>query len=380
MVDLGVRKGVICMSSEACIYLDRKFFTGVPRLLVQAGALSASIFKFESGVCGLRLKNELGELVLLPFQGQQIWSAEFGGRNLTMKSMFDDPRPTRDYLQTYGGFLLHCGATAMGVPAEGDSHPLHGELPNAPYQKAWVVVGADARGAYIGLSGQYRHTVAFSTNYVAEPLVKLYAGSSLFDVSMTVANLKQTEMELMYLVHINFRPVDNGRLVYSAVCSPEHVRVRRSIPSHVHPGPGYRAFLQELGRHPEKHNVLAPDLVFDPELVFTIDYLADDAGWAHTLQIHPNGGADYVRHRPDQLDTGVRWICRTPDQDALGMILPATAEPEGYTAEKAKGNIKRIPAQGSWHFDLEMGALAPDEARGVAAKIGQILETVPERQ
>ena len=115
-------------------------------------------------MCALRLQNELGELVLLPFQGQQIWSAAFGGRNLTMKSMFDQPRPTRNYLETYGGFLLHCGVTAMGVPAGGDTHPLHGELPNAPYQKAWLVAGEDER-ALPGLGGEYQHTVAFNINY-----------------------------------------------------------------------------------------------------------------------------------------------------------------------------------------------------------------------
>jgi hypothetical protein len=355
------------------VYLTPASFCERERLLVQHAALSAYTFRFESGVCGLRLENQLGQLVLLPFQGQQIWSAEFGGRTLTMKSMFDGPRPTREYLENYGGFLLHCGATAMGVPEAGDNHPLHGELPNAPYQRAFVVVGVSDKGPYIGLGGHYQHTVAFSYNYVARPLVRLYEGSSLFDVSMTVTNLKRTDMELMYLAHINFRPVDNGRLVYSAPCTPERVRVRKSIPSHVRPGPGYVEFIEELGQHPEKHNVLTPDLVFDPELVFSIDYGADEEGWAHTLQVHPDGSADYVRHRPDQLDKGIRWICRTPDQDALGMVLPATAEPEGYSAEKAKGNLKVIPGQGSFHFDLEIGTLAPEQAQAVEAKIEEIL-------
>jgi hypothetical protein len=340
---------------------------------VEHGALSASTFQFASGVSGLRLKNELGELVLLPFQGQQIWSAQFGGRNLTMKSMFPEPRPTREYLETYGAFLLHCGASAMGVPTEQDNHPLHGELPNAPYADAHLVVGQDEEGSYIGLGGRYQHTVAFGHNYLAEPLIKLYAGSSLFSVSMTLTNLAQTDMEWMYLAHINFRPVDNGRLVYSAICTPEHVRVRTSIPSHVRPGPGYREFLEELGRHPVKHNVLAPDLVFDPELVFTIDYLSDAQGWAHSMQVHPDGNADYVRHRPDQLDKGVRWICRTPDQDALGIVLPATAEPEGYTAEKAKGNIRLLPAQEQVQLDMIIGTLSPTEAAGMEDKIAQIL-------
>ena len=195
---------------------------------------------FCSGVAGLRLKNGLGELVMLPFQGQQIWAMSFGGRSQGMLSMFEEPRPTRTYLETYGALLLHCGATAMGVPAGPDTHPLHGDLPNAPYQHAWLVAGEDERGAYLALSGTYRHTVAFNYNYVARPEARLYAGSSRVPVSMTIENLKRTDMDLMYLAHINFRPVDNGRLVYSAHCDPEHVRVRRSIPSHIHPPAGFR--------------------------------------------------------------------------------------------------------------------------------------------
>ncbi|MBN1642619.1 MAG: DUF4432 family protein [Anaerolineae bacterium] len=358
--------------SPTIIHLTPDQF-GRARVLVEYGALCAKTFRYQSGVCGVELANAYGQLVLLPFQGQQIWSAAFDGRLLAMVSMFDQPQPTRDYLQTYGGFLLHCGATAMGVPTGEDTHPLHGELPNAPYQRAWLVVGEDKAGTYIGLSGAYRHTVAFSTNYVAQPLVKLYAGSSLLHVSLDVHNLKRTPMELMYLAHINFCPVNHARLVYSAPCTPEHVRVRRSIPSHVHPGPGYREFLQELGEHPEKHHYLAPDLVFDPEVVFNIDYLADAAGWAHSMQVHPDGCADYVAHRPQELPIGVRWICRTPDQDALGLCLPATAEPEGYHAEKRKGNIVTLPGGDTWHMELRVGTLSAVRAAEVESTIAEIV-------
>ncbi len=359
--------------TETIINLAPEFFSEREKVLVGYHTLTATAFRYEGGVCGLRLENRLGQIVLLPFQGQQIWSAEFDGRNLTMKSMFTEPRATRDYLANYGGFLLHCGATAMGVPSKEDSHPLHGELPNAPYQRAYLVAGQDEKGPYLGLGGQYQHTVAFSYNYLAMPLVKLYTGSTVFHVSLTVRNLKRSPMELMYLAHINFRPVDHGRLVYSAPCTPEHVRVRRSIPSHVRPLPGYVELIEELGRRPEQHNVLAPDLVFDPEIVFSIDYLADAEGWAHSLQVHPDGSADYVAHRPAQLDKGVRWICRTADQDALGLVLPATAEPEGYLAEKAKGNLKTLPARSEFHCDMQVGTLSPADAARIEAMIGQIL-------
>lgn len=361
------------VQTETIINLVPGCFSDRERTIALHGPLSASTFLFESGVCGLRLANELGQLVLLPFQGQQIWSVELGGRNLTMKSMFSSPRPTRVYLETYGAFFLHCGATAMGVPSKDDTHPLHGELPNAPYQKAWLVIGEDKNGPYIGLSGEYQHTVAFNHNYIARPLVKLYAGSTLFRVELTITNLKHSAMELMYLAHANFRPVDNGRLVYSAPCDPDHVRVRRSIPSHIRPPAGYREFLEELALHPEKHHLLSPELRFDPEVVFLIDYLADEEGWAHSMQVHPDGSADYIAHRPDQLDKGIRWISRTADQDALGIVLPATAEPEGYLAEKAKGNIKVIPPLGEFHCEMVMGTLTPPEAERMARKIADIV-------
>jgi hypothetical protein len=365
--------------SEATFHLTPEFFTARERTLVESGQLSATAFRFDSGVCGLRLRNQLGELVLLPFQGQQIWSGEFSGRNLTMQSMFSEPRPTREYLETYGGFLLHCGATAMGVPSKDDTHPLHGELPNAAYQKAYLVLSEDDRGAYIGLGGTYQHTVAFNHNYIAEPLVKLYAGSTLFRSAMNITNLKQSEMELMYLAHVNFKPVTNGRLVYSAHPTPEHVRVRTSIPSHIRPAPGYVEFIEELRNHPEKHHQLTPGLMFDPEVVFFIDYLSDAQGWAHSMQVHPDRGADYVRHRPAELDKGIRWISRTADQDALGLVLPATAEPEGYLAEKAKGNLKILPPKSTFHCELEIGVLGATQAAQIEAEINQILVGAPNR-
>lgn len=358
---------------ETVIQLTKEMFQPLEHQLLQAGEFSVKTFQFQSGVSGLKIQNSRGEIILLPYQGQQIWSAIFDGRNLTMRSMFPQPRPTRVYLETYGAFFIHCGFTAMGVPSAGDTHPLHGELPNAPYDSASLVIGENSKGEYIGLRGEYTHTVAFNTNYKAEPEVQLYAGSALLDVSMTFTNLKATSMEYMYLAHVNFRPVDYGKLFYTAIPTPNHVRVRKSIPSHIKPKPGYREFLEELSKDPTIHHELKPGLFFDPEVVFIIDYLADENGWAHSMQLHPDGTADYIRHRPDQLSKGVRWICRTPDQDALGVNLPATAEPEGYTAEKAKGNVRSLGAGEKFHFDLEVGLLRPEEASAMALKIQKLI-------
>ena len=38
----------------------------------------------------------------------------------------------------------------------------------------------------------------------------------------------------------------------------------------------------------------------------------------------------------------MRWVCRTPDQDGLGLAFPSTSEVEGYSAEKAKGQVVEL--------------------------------------
>jgi hypothetical protein len=56
-------------------------------VLLEHGALSATLFTYSSGVLAIRVRNAHGELVLLPYQGQQIWSATMDGRALGMRSM-----------------------------------------------------------------------------------------------------------------------------------------------------------------------------------------------------------------------------------------------------------------------------------------------------
>jgi hypothetical protein len=361
------------MVLETTIQLRHEFFTEKEKVLAQHHELAAFTFLFSTGVEGLRIVNGVGEIIVLPFQGQQIWDAQFHGRTLTMKSMFSEPYPTTDFLNTYGGFFIHCGATAMGVPTEHDTHPPHGELPNARYLDAQLLVGNDDHGAYFGITGAFQYTVGFNHNYIAQPLIKIYENSTKLSVFVEIRNLKKSPMEFMYLAHVNFRPVDHGRLLYSAHSTTDHVRVRKSVPSHIHPKEGYREFLNSLSQAPDKHHLLEPDLMFDPEVVFFIDYLADKDGWSHSMQLHPDGTADFIRHRPSELDHGIRWISRTPDQDCLGIVLPATAEPEGYTTEKAKGNIKILEPGGLFRTEIQVGFLALDEAKVAADHISDLL-------
>jgi len=73
------------------------------------------------------------------------------------------------------------------------------------------------------------------------------------------------------------------------------------------------------------------------------------------------------------LGKGVRWISRTPDQDAIGLNLPATAEPEGYQAELEKGNVLQLGAHSQYDIHMVLGALDASQAMEIEKKIGMVV-------
>ncbi|MGI6537346.1 MAG: DUF4432 family protein [Caldicoprobacterales bacterium] len=354
------------------VYLDRSFFSAKKRIIAEYGNLKATTFLYDSGVHGLLIENEKGYLITLPYQGQQIWDCSFLGRNLTMKSMFSEPVPTTEYLKSYGAFLIHCGVSAIGNPSEHDNHPLHGELPNAKYENVYIQFGEDEKGKFMTLGGKYHHCIAFERNYIAEPQIKVYENTSIIDVSMSIENIKKTDMELMYMMHINFRPIDNSELIYTADYNPDKVMVyaEMSAPeeSNTEALKLYN-YINRLIKNPELHHILDPELPYDPEIVFIIQYNEDENGDAHTIQLHTDGYASYVSHKPSQLKYGVRWIARTKDEDAIGIVLPSTAGHRGYTREKELGNVEILPAGKKVTYNVKLGILNPEEAKNMKNKI-----------
>jgi hypothetical protein len=361
------------MADNGKITLRERFFSEKECMFADLGELKASVFIYESGVHAVKLENQKGHIVVLPFKGQQVWDAVFEGRRLTMKTPYTQPANTDFFLDSYGCFLMHCGALRMGCPGPEDDHPLHGELPMAGYQTVEIITGEDEKGVYIGITGEYRYCRAFGDIYTAKPLIRLYRGSSLMYSSMTINNNSNYPMELMYMNHINFRPVEQGEIFQSLDWKKQNMAVRTSIPSHVKVSREYMAFLNKLKEEPGLTSRINPGDEYNPEIAFFINSPhTDKEGFAHYIQLHPDGSADYVGYRPDSLDHATRWIIRTRNQEALGLALPATCDPEGYTAEKKKGNIKIIPGQGSVTFTVTAGYLDKNDAEGMRKHIGSM--------
>lgn len=364
---------------ETIIQLPPEQFLPEERIIVRSGCFTAAAFRFPGGVCGLRLTNDVGELVLLPFQGQQIWRASFKGVELTMKSMFPAPVPTTDYLSTYGGFLIHCGMTAMGVPSAADTHPLHGELPNLTYPSVSLLLGEDENGLFIALRGQVEYTIAFTVHYRAEPEVRLHAGATVAHISLDVTNLRARPLSYQYLCHINFRPVDGAQLVYSAKADPEHVHAHLAVPDDLpmQDQANLRRYIEAINRDPSVHHVIDPQNQFyDPEIVMTLRYASDEAGYGHTLQVLPDGTAFSVAHRVRELPLVLRWIARTVDEDALGMALPATAEHHGRIQSAKDGQIKSLAGGDTLSIRMQVGYLDKDAAAAAQDQIQRLLESL----
>lgn len=345
------------MSTQVIIPLLSRHFSDHETVIAMGKNLTATTFLYSTGVAGLRITNSCGEIEVLPFQGQQIWRANFYNRQLTMRSMFEEPNPTTDYLSTYGAFLIHCGVIGMGTPTPHDIHPTHGELPNARYLQAELLVGSDEEGAFMTITGKYQYSVAFSHNYIAQPSITLRENNGKIRVEMSIKNLKSSPMEMMYLAHINFFPVDNAKIVDTTLEGVDNLRVTHVFKNLYEIDSDYRKMVDEFIQDPEKHRIFIPGEIIDPEIVFAVNPLPDKDGWASSMQIHPDGSADFVRHKPTEFAHSLRWICRSGDQVALGLLLPSTAEPGGYLAERAKGNLLILNAQAEAHFVYECGAL-----------------------
>jgi hypothetical protein len=350
------------------------YFEALEREFVSHDDLRATIYKTDTGVDVVRLSSSDISLEILPFQGQQIWSAHINGRNITMGSEVDEPVVTTDYLRNYGAFLVHCGATAMGGPSPDDTHPLHGELPNAPYNAAWVEAGTDEQGrAFIEVHGHYKHQVAMTGNYLAHPVVRITEGEPLVHVSMTVENRSKASMDFMYLAHLNFAPVLGSTIVGTHGWDANSIQVRSSFPSHVNVPEETRALLLNLAEHPERTAQVQNDPAYDPEAVMTVKYISDDEGFAHTLQLHPNGTSDYVRHEPSSAPNAIRCVQLTDHHQCVGIVLPSTAGVEGYITEKANGKVISIPGGGRYDIAFDFASLDVTSTRGIQAHIADVI-------
>lgn len=358
------------MAVQGTVDLQKTFFTDRERPIAAAHGITASLFRYDSGIEALRLTNRRGHLVVLPYYGQMIWDAVFDGVDLTMANMFDMPRPADVIVGTYGCFAFHSGLLRNGCPGPTDTHPLHGEMPCAPMDTAGLEIGEDAEGPYVAVTGTREYVMGFGSHYAARPRIVLRPDATLFDIRMEVENLSGAPMDLMYMCHVNFAFCEGARIVQPAPFTPEATVVRTQVPAHVPRSPAYDALLQDLAADPAVMEVLDEPGRYDPEQVFYIRGLKTDAqGRTALMMRRTEGDAFHIAYDTRDFPKTGRWVLVNSDQKVCAFALPATCEPEGYTAEKAKGNVQTLAGGEIRRFAVRLGYVPAAEADAAEAAI-----------
>ncbi|TLP43918.1 DUF4432 family protein [Cohaesibacter sp. CAU 1516] len=352
------------------IMLRKVDFAAHEQVVATYAGMTASTFKYDSGIEALRLSNERGHLVVLPYYGQMIWDAEFDGIDLTMKNMFSMPRPASDIAGTYGCFAFHSGLLRNGCPSPNDSHALHGEMPVAAMDKAGLECGEDGEGAYLAVTGAVEYVMGFGDHYLAMPRIVLRPDSTLFDMAMSVKNLGGAPMDLMYMCHVNFAYCEGAKIIQPAPFTPDRTQVRTAVPGHVQTTPDYLAFIDALASDPSGLEVLDEPQRYNPEQVLYLREVGADAhGNTACMMRRREGDAFHIAYSKEDFPQTVRWILVNDDQQVAAFALPSTCEPEGYLAEKKKGNVRELPSGEQADFTVRLGYMTKTQADGAEQQI-----------
>lgn len=339
---------------SAIIHLQRSQFGERPFILVENAGFSVTLFKFPSGIEAVTLRNGRGAVTLLPYYGQMIWDVQFDEQSLRMDNPFNEPKRGESVVDTYGCFAFHSGLLSNGCPAADDVHPLHGEMPCASMDRAFLSL--DEHGVTLG--GEYEYVKGFGHHYLAAPSVRLNAGETLLTIGMRVTNLASVAMPLQYMCHMNYAYVPGA--AFSQSIPAEAFQLRTSIPGHVHPTPQWLEYTAALARNPAALSALDQPGYYDPEIVFFADelerYTQLTGGRAEFFMQAPGGGARFVtRFDTGQFNYATRWILHNGDQKVAAFVLPATCRPEGHAAAGRAGTLIQLAAGATREFSVVTG-------------------------
>lgn len=345
------------------INLKKDFFSPIPLEILSSPDFRAEIFTYETGIHAIKITNNRGHIIILPYYGQIIWEATFDNVDLTMSSRFKAPRPAKDIVGTYGCFMYHSGLLHNGNPGAEDTHALHGEMPLASIDRAWIETGEDSDGKWLAVVGSYEYLMGFGDHYIAQPRVIIRPDSALFDIQMNVKNLALDPMNLMYMFHANFAYVEGGHIIQPTSFTAKDTVIRPSVPAIVKSNDAYLAQLAKMKEDPSATEYLDSKIGFDPELVFYLKNLkcASD-GNIHVMMRRPSGDAFSVVYDPGEYAYLVRWILANNKQKVCAFAMPATCGVEGYTAEKALGNVRTVESGQTVNFKIRLGYLNEKDA------------------
>ncbi len=307
----------------------------------------------EDGVLAVDVTTGSGlDFTVLASRGLDVSSARFNGRSLAWRSATTDQHPAyfepegRGWLRSFfGGLVLTCGMTWMGMDCEdeGRSLGLHGRVSHLPATSVhWD--GNWAGDDYIlSVSGKLREAIVFGENIQLTRRIWARMGESRFFIDDVVENLGYQRTPHMYLYHINIGfPIvcDNSRLI-----SPSNKVTPRDA-------------VAEENR--ENYHKMQPPTPAYQEKAYFHGMRPDTDGFVTTAIVNPNldGGLGvYCRYRQDELPYFCEWKMMDQGTYVVGME-PANALVLGRAKERELGRLQFLEPGERREYHLEIGVLS----------------------
>ena len=197
----------------------------------------------------------------------------------------------------------------------------------------------------------------------------------MVEMRATVHNRRTHPLEYLWLCHMNWLGVDGGRFYYSAPQDPDHVLVAPTELGNDSPrAVAIREWGRKLASDPTLADVLdSSSQVYDPEMCINYRYETDEDGWAHSLMELPGGGSYYVAWDATKAPYALRWLCRTGDEDGVGIAVPSTGTNRGSAYQREHGHFNTLGPGESDVLRWRFGLLDERETNDAKACIDAIL-------
>jgi hypothetical protein len=291
---------------------------------------------------------------VLAGRGMDIGSAEYRGIPLSWRSPTGDVAPEHfetqglGWLRSFhGGLLVGCGLRWMGAQStdEEEALGLHGRLSNTPAERV-TVDEAWQEGEYrIVIRGVVHEARALRENLVLTRTIRTTAGEDAFDVEDEVVNhgFQPSPHMLLYHMNLGFPVVSEA----SRLIAP----IRSVTPRDATAAAGLAAF-----------DRFSPPDPSEPEHVFYLDLLTDDAGRCHVgiVRWEPQPLAVVISFLKREFPYFAEWQVCQPGTYAVG-LEPATALVEGLAVERGKGRVQDIGPGETRHYRVRLEVLTARE-------------------
>ena len=301
---------------------------------------------------------------VLASRGMDISFAEYKGIPLSWRSCtgdvspaFYEPEGEGWHRIFYGGMVVTCGLTNVGVPCQDQGEELgrHGRISATPAESVYADGRWEGDEYNLVIQGRMRQAAFGGENLSLTRKICTRLGASMFRIEDEVENHDFRPTPLMFLYHVN--------LGFPLLSEESALFI-----------PTKKVDSMENSVDPKEFNRLHPPIAGAPSQVFYHQVASDPEGRVLVALINERLSIGvYIQYNKNHLKNLVQWKMLGQGIHVLG-IEPANCHVEGRVRERERGTLEFLPPGGKKNFYLELGVLeSTSELREIKEKIESLI-------